>query len=66
MTNAEYEEISIQFSSAVSQLLKDSGLSATEKSEITRKKNQLLRLIMKKLDIHPTPISFTDDRGGAV
>ena len=58
MTNTEYEKISILFSDAVSQMLKASNLSPVEKREITRKKNQLLRLIMKKLNIHSTPISL--------
>lgn len=58
MTNTEYEEISILFSDAVSQMIKASKLSPVEKREITRKKNQLLRLIMKKLNIHSTPISL--------
>ena len=58
MTNKEYEKISTLFSDAVSQMLKASDLSPVEKREITRQKNQLLRLIMKKLNINPTPISF--------
>ena len=58
MIDREYEEIASQFSKVVSQMLKESDLPAKERSEITRKKNYLLRLIQKKLHVHPTLISF--------